>query len=645
MTHEIRLKGYRAEAEGRLYLGTAGSYGMERLHVTADEAWEGMALTAVFTSGTVSTKVLVGLDGCAVVPQEATARPAGSGAAWYIVFEGVREGARLVSAELPYYLEGQAPPQGEETEPTQDRWSQFVAEVREDRILAAAAAEEAGALLNQAEETLRQTGEEQAERLRAEGDAQAERIENLAALIAPLYGVRFQGAENTGEAVSRLYDAAGLSAGVGSETQRAENGFDGVYPWSARRRCCGYFDERGSFIVNAYAGEPGYATDGSKGEVWVEHSLFYYKHSYEGDAEEILLSSLPLRGFLPAPIFLRADGSILPKAYTAAYPMAVVDGRATSRAGVFSQVCSLNEAMEAARTLGERCTVGTTAEWYTECLYMWVEFATRNLQSVMAGATSLPYASGDTAVLGEAETNRVVLPKGTAAKFVVGQTICIGSAPGNARAAENRIITSMEAYDGENTALSFDGPPAAVAAGDVVWSSAWINGSCDGVLSSSGSPILGGAGKYNYLYRGREAPYGNAFEWVCDLLFTRQGAGTESEPYRYEVQYLTEPWEYAGGAVTEKYKKLEYNLSPEDGFVKRLGLDSRYPHVRLPAQVGGTSSTYYSDYYYKPASPVSAGLVGGYWASGSGAGPCFWHCGYAPSTASAYRRARLSRGG
>lgn len=60
-----------------------------------------------------------------------------------------------------------------------------------------------------------------------------------------------------------------------------------------RRRCCGYFDTEGSFVVNAYEGEPGYTTDGSNGEVWVEHSLFYYRHIYDDGAEEIVISALP----------------------------------------------------------------------------------------------------------------------------------------------------------------------------------------------------------------------------------------------------------------------------------------------------------------------------------------------------------------
>ena len=44
MMHEINLTGYTAScnaADNMLCLGTAGSYGLEKLHVTADAAWDG----------------------------------------------------------------------------------------------------------------------------------------------------------------------------------------------------------------------------------------------------------------------------------------------------------------------------------------------------------------------------------------------------------------------------------------------------------------------------------------------------------------------------------------------------------------------------------------------------------------------------
>lgn len=472
---------------------------------------------------------------------------------------------------------------------------------------------------------------------------QAEAVVEQAGKLVTRYGVKFGGAANTGATVTRLYNAAGLVAGVGTDKQTAINDFDNIYPWSARRRCCGYWDNNGNFVVNAYKGEPGYIEDGTNGEVWVEHSLFFYKHEYSEDgAEEVVISATQLAGFLPAPIFLNADGTVFQKAYTAAFPLATVDGKATSRAGVFSDICSLNTGMEKARTLGANFTVGTTAEWYTECLYMWVEFATRNMQSIMAGASSLPYTTADTATVAETAANRIIVASAVGAKFVVGQTILIGTSLGSSNIANNRIVTAIEDYDAENKAIVFDGDPVNIAVGHIVCTAAWINGSCNGVLSSSGSPISNTNGKYNCVYRGKETPYGNAFEWISDILFNRQGEGTEESPYTYDVHFLPNPTQYSAGAITDNYIKLNFTVPGTDGYAKKLGYDSRFPWLRIPCELGASTTTYYSDYYYYPRYAICAARVGGSWNSGSIDGPCCWVCSNTPSNSGVHFRARLS---
>lgn len=472
--------------------------------------------------------------------------------------------------------------------------------------------------------------------------AAAQAVVNQASQLVTRYGVSFGGSANTGATVNRLYNAVGLVAGVGTDVATATNDFDNIYPWSARRRCCGYFDEDGNFVVNAYKGEPGYIEDGTNGEVWVEHSLFFYKHTYTGDAEEIVISATQLAGFLPAPIFVSTDGTLRQMAYTAAYPLATVNGQATSRAGVFSDVCSLNTAMTAARTLGSNYTVTTTAEWYTECLYMWVEFATRNLQAVMNGASSMPYVATDTATVAESGANRIIVANAVAAKYVIGQTIIIGTSLGSSNVANNRIVTAIEDYDAQNKAIVFDGGPVNVAIGNIVCASAWINGSCNSVLTSSGSPVSNSDGKHNCVYRGKETPYGNAFEFISDVLFKREGAGTPEEPYTYDVYFLSDPTKYAAGAITADYTKVNYTIPGADGYGKKLGYDSRFPWLRIPSEIGAGTNTYYSDYYYYPRYALSAARVGGVWYFDAGGGPCYWRCVSAPSASSVSFRARLS---
>ena len=162
------------------------------------------------------------------------------------------------------------------------------------------------------------------------------------------------------------------------------------------------------------------------------------------------------------------------------------------------------------------------------------------------------------------------------------------------------------------------------------------------MLSTSGSLASNVSGKHPCIYRGKETPYGNAFEWISDVLFKREGAGTTEDPYTYEIYFLADPTKYATGAITADYTKLIFNLPQADGYVTKLGIDSRFPFLRIPSQIGGATTTYYSDYYYYPRNAVCAATVGGDWDYGAAAGPCCWSCAHAPSYSNVYRRARLS---
>lgn len=457
------------------------------------------------------------------------------------------------------------------------------------------------------------------------------------------YGVKFGGSANSGATVQRLYNAFGLTANVGTDTETATNDFDNIYPWSGRKRCCGYWDENGSFVVNAYEGEPGYNTDGSNGEVWVETPLFYYKHTYGDDgSEEIVITSHPIGGFEPSPIHINADGSLSQKAYTAAYPMAVVDNKPTSRSGVYTPIMSLNSGMTNARLMGEKYTTTTTAEQYVKCLLMWVEFATRDIQTKMKGCSYLSYSKDHTATVAEEAANRIIISKNYASSYVVGQGIAIGTALGSTNVANNKTVTAIADYDDTNTAISFDGDPVNIAVGNIVFAIAWKTGSCDNVLTSSGSPVSNTSGKYTCIYRGEETPFGNAFEWISDVLFKREGSGTTEDPYSYDIYFLKDPTQYSNGTITNNYTKLNFKLPTADGYVKKLGFDSRFPWLRIPCEAGASSSTYYADYYYRPAYAVTAAIVGGVWNGGSICGPCYWYCNSAPSHTGVSRRARLS---
>ena len=148
MNHEIKLTGYTAScnaADNMLCLGTAGSYGLEKLHVTADAAWDGLTITATFTNSGSTTVAVTG--GAVDVPPEATRMPTRDRVRYgQIAFKGAdADGSiRLISTPIYYKVQASSATDGENTiAPTPDQYAQFVAEVTAEADRAEAAANRA----------------------------------------------------------------------------------------------------------------------------------------------------------------------------------------------------------------------------------------------------------------------------------------------------------------------------------------------------------------------------------------------------------------------------------------------------------------------------------------------------------------------
>ena len=96
--HEVQLKGYSVRP-GNLSLGTFDSYGIEQLHVTLDDMWSGLAVTATFNPPKGEpVEIRVPENGLIDVPAEATANE-GTGA---IVYCGVANGVQLITKTQGY---------------------------------------------------------------------------------------------------------------------------------------------------------------------------------------------------------------------------------------------------------------------------------------------------------------------------------------------------------------------------------------------------------------------------------------------------------------------------------------------------------------------------------------------------------------
>lgn len=151
------LQGYNVKP-GSLQLGTFDSYGIEKIHVTADDEWAGLEILAVFHApGGTSTKVVVGADGMLAVPPEATAKQAGGGR---IVFAGLSENVQRITVDMRYSTKPHSDIEGDNPgTPTPDVVQQILANSNNAVSIATAAQNAAENARQAAEDAAKKAGE------------------------------------------------------------------------------------------------------------------------------------------------------------------------------------------------------------------------------------------------------------------------------------------------------------------------------------------------------------------------------------------------------------------------------------------------------------------------------------------------------
>lgn len=112
------------------------------------------------------------------------------------------------------------------------------------------------------------------------------------------YGVRWK-KDNPNDMGERCLDAAGLTATFGVGNTKGHSDFDYIYPWSEIRRCNVRMD--GNTPVVTFDDEPGFALDGSNGDVFVRIPKFYVD-KYESDGYEYRV--VKATGDRPHPAFI-----------------------------------------------------------------------------------------------------------------------------------------------------------------------------------------------------------------------------------------------------------------------------------------------------------------------------------------------------
>ena len=439
---------------------------------------------------------------------------------------------------------------------------------------------------------------------------------------AKKYGVKFTGSNPVG---IRTFDAIGMVANVGVDDEVVVNDFDKISFYN-RPVCCGHHNENGEFLVHAYEGEPGFTRDGSNGDVFYECTPFYWNGSYD----EPVVSAEEFEGSILAPMFKSATEKVYLPCYWASLDS---NGKYRSISGVHPEWNSLNAHMQKCKATNANAHTETIKAHMSEYVLQLVEFATRDLQTVMMGASTLPW--GDETYLTAVETTDqtyVVMAKEKAEKFCVGQTIAIYS-----EWTTFRVVTRIEDHDGgTNSAIHFDGQePLTLTVGKRITSLAFKTGTTDNVKASSGSAVSNTDGKHPCKWRGKEEPWAGGFSGLCDIIRKIEEDG------KHYIYWLSDPKKYKEGTLTGDYVKMNYEVPATEGYAKSLGVDSKYPFAAITKEIGASSVTYLGAYYYTNTNPLTVAFVGGIWADGRLCSPVFFNLTCTPSISHVHRLARL----
>ena len=439
----------------------------------------------------------------------------------------------------------------------------------------------------------------------------ADDAKNYAAQVAgivtsqAIFGVNFSGSTSAGTRVGAAKD---FVFAPGTDTSAGQNSFDAVYPWAGMRRCCCTLNADGTVKVNAYKGQPGYIEDGTNGEVLVEIPLFYVSGMLDV-APSISMSMLP--GYRAPRKFLNADGSLKQRCYVRAFPGSIgADGKLHSIAGaVPTGSQNITQFLAAARKWGDTYSIGTSADFEVLAYLMIIVYGTRHAQSKIDGCVSL-YSTNLAVAAATDNAASVVVAK--SASIEPGMVISIGTGGEDETIAKRRIVTSVEAIDGDatNVKVNFDGNPVTTTTDHKVWRIMQGTGTANSVIATCGSPVSNADGRHSFVFYGVENPlYGNQWRFECDWKLV------DGVPY-----WCDDPTKYSWTS-NDGYIALDTMAMPDEGWATALQQDDRAPSVQITKSVGGSSGTYLADYFYINKAGTRIALRGGSSYYGGNAGP------------------------
>jgi hypothetical protein len=342
----------------------------------------------------------------------------------------------------------------------------------------------------------------------------------------------------------------------------------------------------------------GQTLDGSKGQVMVEVPSYYYKYSQIGNAMTMMISEFPLNGY-----------TFVKKRYISAYEASINRG-----SGV---LCSIvNDSVDYRGGDNTSSWDGT----YRSLLGMPVtnmsRTAFRNAARLRGSAQENPYAWNclDYSLYKDICWLFYIEYATMDSQIAFNSPDIYGRSRGG---LGNGFTTKTDwgTYNNYN-------PIARCGA-----SNFYGNGSGEIVIATVSQDTV-----FANRYRGIENPFGHVWKWTDGVNIQVSGGIVKA--------YISETPANYSDSIYEGYTNVG-TIASTEGYVKRI-LDNTKACL-LPKEVGGSSSSYWCDYYWGNASPdgLRGLLVGGAATDGVYAGLACSLSNFAPSAANAFVGSRL----
>lgn len=433
----------------------------------------------------------------------------------------------------------------------------------------------------------------------------------------PVYSVSFRDASLL-PAGKREDMAVGKVAGTAIDGARVRNDFDHIpifqrpicnATWdSARRRWCNF----------VWKGEEGFSWSPTepKREVLYRCRPFYYKIDMSGDSApaHISVSAMPLQGYRLAPMFRNGTDFV----YRPCFAMGLDDEELPhSRAGLTPFRGGLMRTIKKTIEYDAAARIERMADWFSDLLLIWVEFATRDLASVMCGAAELYTVYK---VFRRIEDSNTVLRISAADAANLDVRMSLDCKKGTvSRIAD--IVSFEETEDG-NVMLSLDRPielPELTFGEDGVSNSIsstvtpWRSGSILPFLNASSGVRSVRNGRHGpCAWRGKENAWGNSGSSLFDISLTRDGY---DGPGFYHLTDLLS-WDGRSDKLDSRWKKITDINTPQGalGYIKSFFKSAEVEGVMWPSALESEPTPEYAGTFLQHlgSSPALFVYVGAY---------------------------------